>query len=111
MELSFRGRIGTVKEPRKRPLPERLIEVIDDRNTGEALLDEALKLIKTDTQSIADWIDLMSGGFVLFVLFGFFLHFFLFVSTPHFFHYQLPLFMADRISNAFFFLSLITNDT
>ncbi|KAJ3403852.1 hypothetical protein HDU80_003666 [Chytriomyces hyalinus] len=36
-------------------------QVIDDRSTGEVLLDEALRMIKTDSQSIASWIDLMSG--------------------------------------------------
>ncbi|KAJ3076947.1 hypothetical protein HDU98_010222 [Podochytrium sp. JEL0797] len=35
--------------------------VIDERPTGEVLLDEALRMIKTDQQSIASWIDLMSG--------------------------------------------------
>ncbi|ORY44066.1 GPP34-domain-containing protein [Rhizoclosmatium globosum] len=62
MELSFRKRIATVQEVRKRPFSERLLHVIDDRPTGEVLLDEALRMIKTDsTQSIASWIDLMSG--------------------------------------------------
>lgn len=37
-------------------------QVIDDRNTGEVILDEALKLIKADPgQSVANWIDLLSG--------------------------------------------------
>ncbi|KAJ3400558.1 hypothetical protein HDV05_001036, partial [Chytridiales sp. JEL 0842] len=61
VELSFRGRIDTVKEIRKRPLAERLLEVKDERPTGEVLLDEALKLIKQDQESIGAWIDLMSG--------------------------------------------------
>ncbi|KAI9345831.1 Golgi phosphoprotein 3-domain-containing protein [Zopfochytrium polystomum] len=61
LELSFRNRIGVVKEARKRPFAERLVEVIDDRPTGEVLLDEALKLMKMDSQSVASWIDLMSG--------------------------------------------------
>ncbi|RKO96000.1 Golgi phospho protein 3, partial [Caulochytrium protostelioides] len=61
MELSFRGRIGIVKEIRKRPFAERLVEVLDERPTGEVLLDEALKLIKLETQSVGNWIDLMSG--------------------------------------------------
>jgi hypothetical protein len=63
MELSFRGRIDTVKEVRKRPLAERLLEVKDERATGEVLLDEALKLIKQDQESIGAWIDLMSGSY------------------------------------------------
>ncbi|KAJ3102625.1 hypothetical protein HDU97_000409 [Phlyctochytrium planicorne] len=61
MELSFRNRVTTVKEIRKRPFAERLVEVVDEKNTGEVLLDEALKLIKTDTQNISSWIDLLSG--------------------------------------------------
>ncbi|KAL3894886.1 MAG: hypothetical protein SGCHY_005012, partial [Lobulomycetales sp.] len=62
MELALRNRISSVKEVRKRPFPERIIQVIDDRNTGEVILDEALKLIKADPgQSVANWIDLLSG--------------------------------------------------
>lgn len=38
MELVLRNRIATVKEVRKRPFPERIIEVIDDKNTGEVIL-------------------------------------------------------------------------
>ncbi|KAI9106285.1 Golgi phosphoprotein 3-domain-containing protein [Phlyctochytrium arcticum] len=61
MELSLRGRIKTVMEIRKRPYADRLIKVVDERPTGEVLLDEALKLIKLDEQSISSWIDLLSG--------------------------------------------------
>ncbi|KAJ3299398.1 hypothetical protein HK104_009099 [Borealophlyctis nickersoniae] len=61
IELSLRGRITTVKEVRKRPFAERLLEVVDERATGEVLLDEALKLIKLEKQSVGNWIDLMSG--------------------------------------------------
>lgn len=51
---------------RRYPLPDRLIEVIDERQTGETLLDEALKMIKTsEKMGIANWIDLMSGTFQL----------------------------------------------
>ncbi|KAI9188631.1 Golgi phosphoprotein 3 [Polychytrium aggregatum] len=61
MELSFRGRIGTIKDIRKRPFVERLVEVVDDRSTGEVLLDEAVRIMKQDKQSVGNWIDLMSG--------------------------------------------------
>ncbi|KAJ1343025.1 hypothetical protein BSLG_002450 [Batrachochytrium salamandrivorans] len=61
IELSFRNRVATIKEPRKRPYPERLIEVNDERLTGEVLLDEAMRYIKTDVDSIGNWIDLLSG--------------------------------------------------
>ena len=50
---------------RRVPLPERLVEVLDDRQTGETILDETLKMMKTqetDKQSINSWIDLLSGA-------------------------------------------------
>lgn len=47
---------------RRYPLPDRIIEVIDERQTGETLLDEALKLIKaSEPMGVGSWIDLMSG--------------------------------------------------
>lgn len=52
------------KDPSRRrfPLPDRVIEVIDDTLTGEVLLDEALKMMKSSEEmSVASWIDLMSG--------------------------------------------------
>ncbi|QPG75239.1 hypothetical protein FOA43_002589 [Brettanomyces nanus] len=65
MELAMRGKIRMVNDPaRKRfDLPDRLIECVDSKMTGETLLDEAIKLIKTDDShlSVADWIDLLSG--------------------------------------------------
>lgn len=64
IELAFRGRISMQKDPSRRrfPLADRLIEVIDDTLTGEVLLDEALKLMKSsEKMSVSTWIDLMSG--------------------------------------------------
>jgi len=67
IELALRRRIALVKDPSRRrvPLPERLVEVIDERQTGETLLDEALKLMKmqqdTDKLAVNNWIDLLSG--------------------------------------------------
>ncbi|CAO3647696.1 unnamed protein product [Cunninghamella echinulata] len=64
MELAFRGRIAMVKDSnrRKYPLSDRYIEVINDKLTGEVLLDEALKMMKiSEKMSVASWIDLMSG--------------------------------------------------
>ena len=64
IELAFRGRIAMVKDPGRRrfQLPDRTIEVIDDTLTGEVLLDEALKMMKTsEKMSVSSWIDLMSG--------------------------------------------------
>ena len=47
---------------RRFELADRLIEVIDDRLTGEVLLDEALKMMKSsEKMGVGSWIDLMSG--------------------------------------------------
>ena len=64
LELAFRGRIAMQKTPSRRnfPLSDRVIEVIDDTLTGEVLLDEALKMMKSsEKMSVSSWIDLMSG--------------------------------------------------
>jgi Golgi phosphoprotein 3 len=64
MELALRGRIAMEKSPARRnySLHDRLIEVIDDSLTGEVLLDETLKLMKTSEQmSVNSWINLLSG--------------------------------------------------
>lgn len=64
MELAFRDKIAMVSDSSRRryPLSERLVEVIDDRPTGETLLDEALKMMKSsEKMSVGTWIDLMSG--------------------------------------------------
>jgi hypothetical protein len=64
LELAFRGRISMEKDPARRryPLADRVIEVVDDTLTGEVLLDEALKMMKTsEKMSVSSWIDLMSG--------------------------------------------------
>lgn len=56
-----------MKDPSRRriPLAERRVEVIDERQTGETLLDEALRLMKmqqdTDKLGVNTWIDLLSG--------------------------------------------------
>jgi len=65
LELALRRRIAMVKDSGRRryPLPDRYIEVVDDRQTGETLLDEALKMIKTsEKMGVGNWIDLMSGA-------------------------------------------------
>ncbi|CAH7689906.1 Golgi phosphoprotein 3-domain-containing protein [Phakopsora pachyrhizi] len=64
LELALRHRIAMVRDPNRRrfPLPDRYIEVVDDRLTGEVLLDEALKMMKaSEKMSVGTWIDLMSG--------------------------------------------------
>lgn len=61
IELSFRNRITVIKERKKKELPDRNIQVIDEKLTGEVLLDEAVRYIKAETDSIANWIDLLSG--------------------------------------------------
>jgi Golgi phosphoprotein 3 len=67
IELALRKRIALVKDPSRRrlPLPERLVTVVDDRQTGETILDEALKMMKgqepVENISVNQWIDLLSG--------------------------------------------------
>lgn len=64
IELAFRGRISMQKDSSRRrfPLVDRVVEVIDDALTGEVLLDEALKMMKSsEKMSVSSWIDLMSG--------------------------------------------------
>jgi Golgi phosphoprotein 3 len=65
IELAFRGRVSMQKDSSRRrfPLPDRVIEVIDDTLTGEVLLDEALKMMKSsEKMSVSSWIDLLSGA-------------------------------------------------
>jgi hypothetical protein len=53
-----------VRDPSRRrlALADRLIEVIDERQTGETLLDEALKMMKSSEKyGTGAWVDLMSG--------------------------------------------------
>ena len=68
LELAFRGRISMQKDSSRRrfPLADRVIEVVDDTLTGEVLLDEALKMMKSsEKMSVSAWIDLMSGKRIL----------------------------------------------
>lgn len=67
IELAFRGRISMQRDSSRRrfPLADRLIEVVDEALTGEVLLDEALKMMKSsEKMSVSSWIDLMSGEFL-----------------------------------------------
>ncbi|KAF9527657.1 GPP34-domain-containing protein [Crepidotus variabilis] len=67
IELALRRRIAVSKDPNRRriPIADRIIEVIDDKQTGETILDEALKMMKAQEEvermSVNSWIDLMSG--------------------------------------------------
>jgi len=65
LELALRRRIAVSKDPNRRRLPvsERLVEVIDGRQTGETILDEALKMMQaySPKMSVNSWIDLLSG--------------------------------------------------
>jgi golgi phosphoprotein 3 len=66
LELALRGRISMQKDASRRrlPLPDRVIEVVDEALTGEVLLDEALKMMKaSEKMSVSSWIDLLSGMF------------------------------------------------
>ena len=62
MELSFRNKIQIKREARKKPYQDRIIQVVDDSPTGEVLLDEALRYMKNDEDSVANWIDFLSGN-------------------------------------------------
>lgn len=71
IELAFRGRIAMTRDASRRrfPLADRVIEVIDDTLTGEVLLDEALKMMKSsEKMSVSSWIDLMSGKWAVEVI-------------------------------------------
>lgn len=67
VELALRRRIAVVRDPNRRQVPpsERMVEVIDDRQTGETILDETLKMMKAqegvERMAINTWIDLLSG--------------------------------------------------
>ena len=67
MELALRRRISLVRDTNRRRIPvaDRIVEVIDDRQTGETILDEALKMMKMQQEieklSINSWVDLLSG--------------------------------------------------
>jgi len=68
IELALRRRIALVRDSnrRRQPLPDRLIEVIDERQTGETILDETLKMIRGqelvgERLGVGSWIDLLSG--------------------------------------------------
>lgn len=62
LELAFRQRIRVVHDAgRRKSFPDRLIEVVDGSHTGEVLLDEAIRLMRNEKQSIATWMDLLSG--------------------------------------------------
>ncbi|KIJ94648.1 hypothetical protein K443DRAFT_683587 [Laccaria amethystina LaAM-08-1] len=67
IKLALRRRIALVRDPNRRclPLAERIVEVVDDRQTGETILDEALKMMKAQEEvermGVNAWIDLMSG--------------------------------------------------
>ncbi len=44
-------------------MQDRIVEVLSSKNTGEVLLDEALKVMKgsEEPMSCAQWVDLLSG--------------------------------------------------
>lgn len=71
LELALRRRICLLRDPSQKrlPLSERLIEVLDARQTGETLLDECLRMMQgqealpggPERMSVNGWIDLLSG--------------------------------------------------
>ena len=73
IELALRRRIALVRDANRRQLPlsERVLEVIDERSTGETLLDEALKMMKAqegiEKMAVNTWIDLLSGEHLILI--------------------------------------------
>lgn len=64
IELALRGKIKmTPDSARKRvALPDRLVELVQDGQTGEALLDETIRLMRdSEPMSVSGWIDCLSG--------------------------------------------------
>ncbi len=61
IELSLRNRISTVKDPRNFSIADRMVQVNDASTTGEVLLDETLGFLKNENDTVANWIDLLSG--------------------------------------------------
>lgn len=64
LELALRGHIQMQRDNSRRrfALQDRLIELVDDSNTGEALLNETIALMKSsEKMSVTTWIDLLSG--------------------------------------------------
>ncbi len=61
MELSFRGRIQTLKDPKIGNLEDRILKLINEERTGEVLLDETIRLFKKSSDTLVNWIDVLSG--------------------------------------------------
>lgn len=64
LELAFRGRIGTTRgaDQRRFDVADRIVEVRSTKPTGEVLLDETLRLLRSASPAgIAEWIDVLSG--------------------------------------------------
>ncbi|KAG5357981.1 Vacuolar protein sorting-associated protein 74 [Yarrowia sp. B02] len=64
MELALRGKVQMVNDTNRRrfPISDRYIEVIDDKLTGEALLDETVKIMKASEKlTVGTWINYLSG--------------------------------------------------
>lgn len=64
MELALRGRIAVARngDQKRFEAADRIVEVRDAKNTGEPLLDETLRMIKSSPPAgIAEWMDLLSG--------------------------------------------------
>lgn len=64
LELALRRKIRFADGQRRasgKSLPERHVELVDGRPTGEVLLDETMRLMRMERHSIGGWIDLLSG--------------------------------------------------
>lgn len=61
LELILRRRLKFASGQSHKSLPERHVELVDSRPTGEVLLDETMRMMRLERHSIGGWIDLLSG--------------------------------------------------
>lgn len=64
MELALRGRISVMRHPDNKLChpANRLVEVRDTKHTGDPILDETLRILKSNPPAgITEWLDLLSG--------------------------------------------------
>lgn len=59
IELGLRNKIRL--ESSRRALSERIILVIDPQSTGDALLDETIKILRQERHSLSSWLEYLSG--------------------------------------------------
>ncbi len=61
IELALRGRIS-LEKAKGRYLQDRNVVIVNDRSTGDMLLDEALRtIVSNSTTNVKNWIEYLSG--------------------------------------------------